>query len=249
LCQHAPVVLAFPFMFRARMRGPVLLGILAHLFRLPRRINPAHCLGNKQQALWEARCSAKWWSRRKWQDLIGVADDLDADSRTTFLDDPALGMKRPGDVMELGIDVSDTTARIPVLLVEPRQSIVMVSPSGRRHDGHVEAAVAAGMHRMPAGMTVIHSAKGWTLRRTTRGVDLLGRGDGMWARCRLMLDPEWISAAARSRWVLVLYGPLLGVRIPPGKLERAYTTAERCREFSRGRKLGSWRPDSCAGRG
>lgn len=173
-----------------------------------------------------------------WTEILDVAQDLHAEARTTFVGDPALGIKPPGDLSQLGIDLAETTAQIPVLLVEPREMLVMVGPSGEQYEGQVEGAVSAGMHRMAPGMTIIHAAEGWKLRRTGRGVDLLDRTYGAWARCRLTLDPEWINAAASTGWVLVLYGPLLGVRTPPGKLERTYTAAERLKEFRRGHKLG-----------
>lgn len=173
-----------------------------------------------------------------WTEIMDVAQDLHAEARTTFVGDPALRMKPLEDLSQLGIDLSETTVQIPVLLVEPREMLVMVGPSGERYEGQVEAAVSAGMHRMAPGMTIVHAAEGWELRRTARGVNLLDWTDGAWARCRLTLDPEWISAAASVGWVLVLYGPLLGVRTPPGKLEQTYTAAERLKEFQRGRKLG-----------
>jgi hypothetical protein len=173
-----------------------------------------------------------------WTEIMKVARGLHAEARTTFVGDPALGMKPPGDLSQLGIYLSEPTAQIPVLLVEPREMVVMVGPSGERYEGQVEGAVSAGMHRMTPGMTIVHAAEGWELRRTSRGVNLLDRTGEAWARCRLTLDPEWISAAASAGWVLVLYGPLLGVRTPPGRLERTYTSAKRLKEFRRGRKLG-----------
>jgi hypothetical protein len=173
-----------------------------------------------------------------WTEIMEVAKGLHVEARTTFVGDPALGMKPPGDLSQLGIYLSETTAQIPVLLVEPREMVVMVGPSGERYEGQVEAAVSAGMHRMAPGTTIVHAAEGWELRRTSRGVNLLDRTGEAWARCRLTLDPEWISAAASAGWVLVLYGPLLGVRTPPGRLERTCTPAKRLKEFRRGRKLG-----------
>jgi hypothetical protein len=91
----------------------------------------------------------------------------------------------------------------------------MVGPSGERFEGRVEVAVSAGMHHMAPGVTIVRAAEGWKLRRTTWGVDLLDRTGGAWARCRLTPDREWISAAASAGWVMVLYGPLLGVRTRP----------------------------------
>jgi hypothetical protein len=173
-----------------------------------------------------------------WPEIMEGAQVLYAEARATFVGDPALGMKPPGDLSQLGIDPSEPTAQIPVLLVEPREMLVMVGPSGERFEGRVEAAVSAGMHHMAPGVTIVRAAEGWKLRRTTWGVDLLDRTGETWARCRLTPDREWISAAASAGWVMVLYGPLLGVRTPPAKLERTYTAGKRLKEFRRGRKLG-----------
>ena len=51
-------------------------------------------------------------------------------------------------------------------------------------------------------------------------------------------DPEWVSDAVTLGSVLVLFGPRLGIRIPPGQSPQSYTDQERAREFRDGRQTG-----------
>jgi hypothetical protein len=61
---------------------------------------------------------------------------------------------------------------------------------------------------------------------------------GLWADADLVPDPEWISAATSQHYVTVLYGPKLGVRVPPGLPAARYGDAERKAELTDARASG-----------
>lgn len=63
-------------------------------------------------------------------------------------------------------------------------------------------------------------------------------GGVIWANSQITLDSAWVSAATSYQYVVVFYGPKLGVRVPPGTNPAAYTTARRSAEFREGCREG-----------
>ena len=110
--------------------------------------------------------------------------------------------------------------------------------------------IANGWQRVPPRyiMTGL-PADGWSLYRTATGVELCDPYGCIVAEGRLRLDPEWVSDAVSLGSVMVLFGPSLGIRVPPGRAPESYTDKERAREFRQGRQAGllaaatvTWRP-------
>jgi hypothetical protein len=108
-----------------------------------------------------------WWLTRRWPwwpDAMKVARDLDAEARATFSDDQALGL---GRVVPAPGESPATTEQVPVLLFEPRMAMLMANPkTGEATEGHIEAIVRAGLHRLTWPAALVKPAVGRTLQRT-----------------------------------------------------------------------------------
>jgi hypothetical protein len=180
-----------------------------------------------------------WWRARRWPwwpDAMKVARDLDAEARTTFTDDKALGL---GQVAPAPGESSATTEQVPVLLLEPRMAMMMANPTtGEATEGQVEAIIKAGLQRLTWPAALVKAAGGWTLQRTADGIELRDAQGGPWVRCMVLLEPRWVSAAVSWGQVLVLYGVRLGVRVPPTQESRRYGPAERRAELRQARQAG-----------
>jgi hypothetical protein len=153
--------------------------------------------------------------------------EFDAEGHATYTDDSALGLPLASE--------SDIP-RLPVMLVEPKR-VLGVQEEGGGFIMELEAAIQAGMHRFNYGVAVLRPALGWKLRPTPSGVDLVDDQGGGWAHCPMDVDQEWVESAMAVGTVLVLYGPRLGVRRPPGH-RGPYGQAEKRRELIEARKSG-----------
>jgi hypothetical protein len=174
--------------------------------------------------------------------------------RATFLDDPMFG-GRPVPVTgmtdegQLLTDLSDKPEQIPVLLFEPDRVVLMKDTmTGMTYEWQTEAMVSTGFHRVPPRFVMgFLPADGWGVQRTPGGVVLRDADGAVRAQAELNLDPEWVSAAASCRSVLVLWGTRLGVRVLPGR--PPYTDRGRAEEFRRGRREGTLLAASVSWRG
>ena len=153
--------------------------------------------------------------------------------QATWIDDPLFS--GPGHHA-----VAAGGQRAPVLLFEPQRIVAVKDPvTGQPHELRVDSMVAAGWQRVPPRyiMTGL-PAEGWALYRTATGVELCDPYGCIVAEGSLTLDPQWVSDAVSLGSVLVLFGPRLGVRVPPGRSPQSYTDQERAREFRDGRQAG-----------
>ncbi|HEY0695196.1 MAG TPA: hypothetical protein VGD71_39935 [Kribbella sp.] len=125
----------------------------------------------------------------------------------------------------------------PVLLVEPEKAAAIsnnTSP-GPPREMQVESIIMAGFIRYVAGAESPPERSDWSGRPTATGLELWDAG-GVWARGALTVDEHWISAAQGHGRILVLYGPRVGVRTPPGDVD--YTETDRQTELTESRQAG-----------
>lgn len=180
------------------------------------------------------------------QALLGrLATEHHMPCKLTYLDDPVLGR---GAVPVAGIaedgtlipDRSGTVDPIPVVMFEPSRSVISQdSRTGTAHDLLTEALITAGFHRiLPGPIWTGRPAEGWGIYRTTDGLVLRDPDGAVYAESTTALDPAWVSIATSLGSVLVLHGPCLGIRTPPGRTEACYTVADRAEEIKRGRWNG-----------
>lgn len=175
-----------------------------------------------------------------------VAAETEMPCRAAFMDDPLFGRGRRGMVTGAAPDGSlitetgDHADRVPVLLFEPVHSAALVDPvTGMWHEPRIDGLVAEGWQRVPPQFVMAGlPADGWGLYRTATGVVLNDPYGCIYAEGSLTLDPEWVSAAVSIGAVMILVGPRLGVRIPPGRTPESYTSRERAEEFTYGRRNG-----------
>ncbi len=178
--------------------------------------------------------------------MAQVLDQTEMPCRAAFIDSlfPGAGTVAPvTDVTDSGepvFDLTETRDRVPVMMFEPERMVMATdTATGTTHDLLTEALVSGGFTRVPPlALLGAMPADGWELYRTTDGVVLIDPYGGTVAEGRLTLDPEWVSAAASSRQVLVLVGPRLGIRVPPGRTLESYTADERLKEFHQCRHEG-----------
>jgi hypothetical protein len=175
----------------------------------------------------------------------------------TYLDDPVFGrgVFPVADITEDGIlipDRSGTVDPIPVVMFEPSRCVISHdSRTGTAYDLLTEAIIAAGFHRIPAGpLWTGRPAQGWGLYRTAEGLVLRDADGAVYAEATTALDPAWVSTATSLGSVLVLHGPCLGIRTPPGHTQASYTVDDRAQEITRGRRNGllagatvTWHPE------
>ncbi len=178
--------------------------------------------------------------------MAQVLDQTEMPCRATFIDSlfPGAGTVAPvTDITDSGepiFDLTETRDPVPVLMFEPERMVMTTdTATGTTHDLLTEALVSGGFTRVPPlALLGAMPADGWELYRTTDGVVFLDPYGGTVAEGRLTLDPEWVSAAASSGQVLVLIGPRLGIRVPPGRTLKSYTADERLKEFHQCRHEG-----------
>jgi hypothetical protein len=178
--------------------------------------------------------------------MAQVLDQTEMPCRATFIDSlfPGAGSVAPvtgvTDGGEPVFDLTETRDRVPVMMFEPERMVMATdTATGTTHDLLTEALVSGGFTRVPPlALLGAMPADGWELYRTADGVALIDPYGGTVAEGRLALDPEWVSTAASSRGVLVLVGPRLGIRVPPGRNLKSYTADERLKEFHQCRHEG-----------
>ena len=177
--------------------------------------------------------------------LARLATEHHMPCKLTYLHDPVLGC---GAVPVAGItedgtlifDRSGTVDPIPVVMFEPSRSVISQdSRTGTAYDLLTEALITAGVHRiLPGPIWTGRPAEGWGIYRTTDGLVLRDPDGAVYAESTTALDPAWVSIATSLGSVLVLHGPCLGIRTPPGRTEACYTVADRAEEIKRGRWNG-----------
>lgn len=169
-------------------------------------------------------------SRPRIDDLSQRLADIDVSARAAFSDHPALGLSAITAATELG-------ECVPVLLLEPRSTIGMNrTDSGATTELRVEAAIGAGLHRIPTDdSTPPGIARDWRVLHHNGRVELTGPFGAPVARGALRLPPGWRDAAERLGRVIVVYGPRIGVRAPAGQ---PYNDANRRAELEETRQHG-----------
>jgi hypothetical protein len=173
------------------------------------------------------------------EQLMAQVDDH---GRLLFMDDPALGFGQVATgITEQGEVTTDPGAvPMPVALFEPERSIMMQAPGEAPQEGQVEGAIVAGLRRIARGVVDIRHSEGWALHRLPDDrLELRSPDGGVYSRIAAPVDPSWISSAVEHGYVLCLYGPQLGVRLPPDRTPAQYSAADRLAEFrtARGRGL------------
>ncbi|MGH3974925.1 MAG: hypothetical protein ACRDS9_16595, partial [Pseudonocardiaceae bacterium] len=177
--------------------------------------------------------------------------------RLTYLHDsvfgrgavPVAGIEEDGTLIP---DLSGTVDPIPVVMFEP-PAVVAIGDhrTGTAHEVRTEALIAAGFHRIPAGpFWAGLPAEGWGVYRTTNGLVLRDPDGAVYAEGATVFDPAWVSTATSLGSVLVLHGPRLGIRTPPGRTKASYTVEARAKEIKQGRREGllagatvTWHPE------
>lgn len=169
-----------------------------------------------------------------------LGSSVDDAGRLLHLNDPELGFgERTTRVDPVTGDLLVGRDPVPVLLCEPERSMLFAGPDRRAREIQVEAAVAAGLHRIGPGIPVIPPGTGWSLHRLLDGrLELRSPNGDPYSRVCVAPDPAWISSALHHGVVVVLYGPQLGVRTPPGLVTSAYSPQARRAEIRLGRRRG-----------
>ena len=176
--------------------------------------------------------------------LIEVLEDTHMPCRATYSNDPLFGGPSATitDILPDGTLVTDPHSAIPALPVAMFETKQLLALKDLRtsmfHEPRIESIVSSGFHRIPRGILVNSPAEGWGLYRTSAGLMLRDRFGGVWADGDLQLDSGWVSEATSQGWVIVYYGPYMGIRLPEGKTEATYTLQERITDFRRGREVG-----------
>ncbi|GAA0911052.1 hypothetical protein [Pseudonocardia zijingensis] len=140
-------------------------------------------------------------------------------------DDPRV----PEDVADIMADVETAVRAVlagsrhvkgstfPTLLFEPQRGVMVQRQSDwAPSEAQAEAIIRAGFTRyLPIQDIPVHHLAHWYLKYNGSMVELW-EGDGIWARGRLSLTPEWIDAAEAAGRVQVIYGVKIGVGSPVG---------------------------------
>lgn len=162
-------------------------------------------------------------------DLTQVAGDLRAQAYAAFSDAPALGLRAVA-----GPD--GRTARMPVLLVEPLLAALATDAYGGRRELRVESVIASGLARL-ATAAPRSVARAWQAHRDGPDVVLTEPSGQPIARAPAPdYPPGWLEAATEAGHVLVVYGPKIGVRTPPGA--QSWRDADRRGELADATRTG-----------
>ncbi|ASO20815.1 hypothetical protein FHR81_001784 [Actinoalloteichus hoggarensis] len=168
-----------------------------------------------------------------------VARTADRGSALSSLD--SAGLDSAGSEPPAAPSPGHAARPAPVLLCEPRRTLMVTDSGGAATELQIEMIVQAGFGaRVAAPDSAVQDAPGWTLRRASGGLELRDDEDGLWARAEITADADWLAAAESTGHAVVLYGFRLGV-VPPEEHaadpDRAYTDAMRAAELR----------ESCAG--
>ncbi len=158
--------------------------------------------------------------------------------RALFADDPSLGLTLTGPLPALPTQRAVPSGRVPVVLFEPPLAVTLEDDAGQQRDAHCEAAITFGMLRCLPGPARAEQVPGWTVRQTDVGLELAVGGETVRAQGPVDLEPDWLRAAETYQQVVVLYGPLLGVRVPSRTTAAGYTDIERRTELDQARRAG-----------
>lgn len=158
-----------------------------------------------------------------------VINSPTVNAHTVFLDDPHVGWAAAllhGDSMprRAGVDID----RIPVALLETPSSITIGQQPG---DYLVDAMVSSGLSRLNALPAHLTPAPGWRMHYTSQQL-CLRSPEGVRIIGRVTPEPQWLSAALGHRFVLALYGPVLGVRDVEEEGTRSFDAADRHLELT-----------------
>jgi hypothetical protein len=168
---------------------------------------------------------------RSVAELGAMSSDHVVEARAVFSDHPAVRLTT-GDV------------RVPVLLLEPRRMVMHTVPGSPTTDLNVKSAIDQGLARMPVFSTAddiedLDLARDWSLRVTKRlgrvQLQLLAPFDQVIAEAPVRYSSRWHEAAVERGRVLVVYGPMVGVRAREG---RPYADDDRHHELSSHRRAG-----------
>ncbi|GAB7048487.1 hypothetical protein [Catenuloplanes indicus] len=165
---------------------------------------------------------------RSTADLERQLDDRDVCAKVTFSDDPAL---------RLSWTIPDQPRQpFPVLLLEPRRMIGMArGDSGVKTEARVEMVIGSGMHRLTTADTAPDVARDWHARPTSSGVELTNPFGQVIATGAVSIPNRWREQASATGNVIVIFGPMIGVRSPEG---RPYDDLDRHAELQNSRRLG-----------
>lgn len=165
---------------------------------------------------------------RSTADLERELDDLGVCGKATFSDDPAL---------RLPWTIPDQPGQpFPVLLLEPRRMIGMArGDSGVKTEARVEVVIGSGMHRLTTADTAPDVARDWLVRPISGGVELTNPFGQVIATSTLSIPKRWREQAGTTGRVIVIFGPMIGVRSPEG---RPYDDLDRHAELQNSRRQG-----------
>jgi hypothetical protein len=127
----------------------------------------------------------------------------------------------------------------PVLLLEPVEAFTVLDPtSGRVREMQAEVLVRQGFQRLQSNDPEPGRLAGWAVHRVGTQLQVRdGRGD-LWAYTSVRFRTGWLAEARRRGAVLVVYGALVGVRVPRGVAAGQYGPGQRAAELSAGRARG-----------
>jgi hypothetical protein len=157
--------------------------------------------------------------------LDEILADFSALGRTTYLDDPVLGLGYAAtDLDELGIpEFSPDLPQVPVALIERHQAMwTHPNNPGPRQEVWTEHALSHGMRRLNRGVRKLPNLDGWLIAEWPRdggGLQLQQPDGNLFVYALCDLAPEWIADAQQYGWVLVLHGPQLGLRVPADRAD------------------------------
>lgn len=165
---------------------------------------------------------------RSTADLDRALDDLEVCARAAFSDDPALRL--PWTIPQ------QPAQPFPVLLLEPRRMIGMArGDSGVKTEARVEVMIGSGMHRLTTADTMPSVARNWRVRPTRGGVELTNPFGQVTATGAVSIPNRWREQASITGQVIVIFGPMIGVRSPEG---RPYDNIDRYAELQNSRRQG-----------
>jgi hypothetical protein len=177
------------------------------------------------------------------QSFIAAIENNEVESSLRFGDSPDVRLGK-AEMTPAGVTmiVSEQNAAadaqsFPVLLVEPRKAAISRNTeTGETREEQIEAIIAAGFQRMLYPSTGVQEAPSWKVSRISQTIRLVDADRRLWAEVRHVRDERWLSQARRLGWVLVIYGPLIGVRTPPGQDD--YDDGARLEELRDARRRG-----------
>ena len=182
-------------------------------------------------------------TRDNLQSFIEAAENTEVECSLLFGDSPAVRLGKaeitPAGIMMI-IPEQHATAdaqSFPVLLLEPRKcAISRNTETGVTREEQIEAIITAGFERLLYPALRIQQESGWKITMIGQTIRLMDPAGGLWAEGKHARDERWLSQARWLGWVLVIYGPFVGVRTPQG--QDNYDDAARLEELRDARQRG-----------